>query len=301
MLFVKEKNYPLIMLQALREAGFHEDKAMKALFVRRFWPWSFSCLAAFMLCFATILIPVLRGEANNVPPIYPLMMFGSFLLTIVLGVLTARQMYGTIPLSPRTGQPMEVFILRDTLTEEHSELVYLCRPSDAYFRLVYKSGGGGGPGERQGSGALTPQHADALATGAVGKGNVRHIVVHDFITPGKEPGNGRQGVRQSRSDFPRVAAWLSAHGTRDRKYPHVASRCLTPPPPSLKQLLLLASRWQPVAMSSGSFIPHQPPPGVPASFCLLPSSCNCLPRKKSKPEPPGSSFDSIPPPVEVTA
>lgn len=138
-MFCKEREYPKIALHAL--AGFSEDKQAARRFTYRFLPWSLSCVAA-LLCFGTfIFIPLYLQKYDPVPQIYVFLAGTSFALCLVLSVATWRRMVAGVPVSPRSGQPMEVYQLEDTVKEEKYELVYLCRQSHTYFRMVFKAPG----------------------------------------------------------------------------------------------------------------------------------------------------------------
>jgi hypothetical protein len=139
MLFCKEKQYPMITLDAL--SGFNEDKRAAARFARRFWPLSLSCVAA-LLCFgASILIPLFRGQSDPVPQVYVALAGTCFAVAVVLFIVTWRRMVSHIPVSQQTLKPMEVFQLQDTIKDGKYELVYLCRQSQTFFRVVFKAPG----------------------------------------------------------------------------------------------------------------------------------------------------------------
>jgi protein-S-isoprenylcysteine O-methyltransferase Ste14 len=139
MFFCTEKRYPTITLDALSD--FTEDKRAAERFARRFWPLSFSCVAA-LLCFgAFIFIPIFRGQSDSVPQIYVVLGVLSFAVAIVLFVFTWRRMVACVPVGQHSSKPMEVFQLQDTIKEGRYELVYLCRQSRTFFRVVYKAAG----------------------------------------------------------------------------------------------------------------------------------------------------------------
>ena len=139
MFFCKEKHYPMITLDAL--SGFTEDKRAAARFARRFWPLSLSCVAA-LLCFgAFIFIPGFRGQSDPVPQIYVVLAGVSFAVAVVLFIVTWRRMVSHIPVSQQTSQSMEIFQLQDTIKDGKYELVYLCRQSQTFFRVVFKAPG----------------------------------------------------------------------------------------------------------------------------------------------------------------
>ena len=139
MMFCKEKNYPTIAMDAL--AGFIEDKEAAKRYSYRFLPWSLSCVAA-LLCFgACIFIPVYRGQYDPVAQVYMLMAGVSFALCLGLFVAAWRRMVAEVPVSPRSGKPMEVYRLADTIEGGKYELVYVCRESHTYFRAVYREPG----------------------------------------------------------------------------------------------------------------------------------------------------------------
>ncbi len=138
-MFCKEKEYPVIALQALE--GFSEDKEAAKRFTWRYLPWTLSCVAA-LLCFgACIIMPICLKQADPVPPVYVLLAGTFFALCLGLFVAAWRRMVEGVPVSPRSGQPMEVYRLEDTIKEGKYELVYLCRQSHTYFRMVFKAPG----------------------------------------------------------------------------------------------------------------------------------------------------------------
>jgi len=138
--FYKQKQYPMIQLEAL--SGFTEDKRAAARFARRFRPLSLSCVAA-LLCFgACICIPLIQGHSNSVPQIYVVLAGVSFTAAIVIHNITWRRMVSYIPISQQTSKPMEVFQLQDTVKDGRYELVYLCRQSQTFFRVVFGKPGG---------------------------------------------------------------------------------------------------------------------------------------------------------------
>jgi hypothetical protein len=139
MLFCTEKHYPTIPLQAL--AGFSEDKTASRRYTRRFLHLHLSCVAALLSFGAFICIPIFRGQCDNVPQIYVILAGVSFLVMIVLFVITWRRMVGGVPISPQSGKPMEVYRLEDTVIEGKYELVYLCRQSQTFFRMVFVAPG----------------------------------------------------------------------------------------------------------------------------------------------------------------
>ena len=127
----------MITLDAL--LGFTEDKRGAARFARRFWPFSLSCVAT-LLCFgASICIPIFRDQTDPVPQIYIVMAGVSFAACVVLSIITWRRMVSYIPVSQQTMKPMEVFQLQDTIKDGKYELVYLCRQSQTFFRVVFRT------------------------------------------------------------------------------------------------------------------------------------------------------------------
>jgi len=122
-------------------SGFTEDKRAAAHFSRRFWPLSLSCVAAFLCCGAFILIPLFRGQSDPVPQIYVILAGISFAALIVLFVITWRRMVSHVPASQHTSKLMEVFQLQDTIKDRKYELVYLCRQSRTFFRVVFSAPG----------------------------------------------------------------------------------------------------------------------------------------------------------------
>jgi hypothetical protein len=139
-MFCKEKEYPLIALNAL--TGFSEDKAAARRFTYRFLPWSMSCVAAMLGFGVCIAIPLFRKQYDPVPQIYILLAGASFAIGIAFFVATWRRMVAAAPISPRSGQPMETYRLEDTIKDEKYELVYICRKSRTYFRIVFGAPGG---------------------------------------------------------------------------------------------------------------------------------------------------------------
>ena len=139
MLFCKEKQYPMITLDEL--SGFTEDKRAAARFARRFWPLSLSCVAAFLCFGAFICIPLFRGQSDSVPQIYIVLAGASFVAAIVLFIIAWRRMVSHIPVSQQTSKPVEVFQLQDTIRDGKYELVYLCRQSHTFFRVVFRAPG----------------------------------------------------------------------------------------------------------------------------------------------------------------
>ncbi|PWU11857.1 MAG: hypothetical protein C5B50_22630 [Verrucomicrobia bacterium] len=138
-MFCKERDYPLIALNAL--AGFSEDKLAARRFTYRFLPWSLSCLVAFLGFGASIVIPLMRKQYDPVPNVYVLTAAASFVLCVGFFVATWRRMVAAVPISPRSGQPMEVYRLEDVLKDKKYELAYICRKSRTYFRVVFKAPG----------------------------------------------------------------------------------------------------------------------------------------------------------------
>jgi hypothetical protein len=134
-MFCKEKKYPLIALNAL--SGFSEDKVAARRFIYRFLPWSLSCVAALLGFGACIAIPLFRKQYDPVPQVYIVLAGASFALGIACFVATWRRMVGAVAISPRSGRPMEVYRLEDTIKDEKYELVYICRESRTYFRMVF--------------------------------------------------------------------------------------------------------------------------------------------------------------------
>jgi len=137
--FCKEKEYPRIALHNL--AGFNEDKQAAKKFVRRFLPWTMSLFGAFVCFGACIILPLWTQKYDPVPHIYVLVGGLSFAVGIALFVVLWRRMVAGVPISPHSGQVMEVYQLEDTLKDEKYELIYICRQSRTYFRMVFKSPG----------------------------------------------------------------------------------------------------------------------------------------------------------------
>lgn len=139
MFFCKEKPYPMIALESL--SGFTENKRAANRFARRFWPLSLSCVAALLCVGVFIFIPLYRGQADSAPQIYVVLAGVSFVVTVVLFIITWRRMVSYIPISQHTLKPMEIFQLQDTIKDGKYELVYLCRQSQTFFRVVFKAPG----------------------------------------------------------------------------------------------------------------------------------------------------------------
>lgn len=138
-MFCKQIEYPKITLQAL--VGFDEDSKTARCFTNRFLPWSLSCVAA-LLCFgACIAAPCWLKQYDPVPQIYIVLAATFFALSVVLFFATWRRMVNGAPVSLRSGLPMEVYQLEDTIKDEKYELIYVCRKSRSYFRIVYKAPG----------------------------------------------------------------------------------------------------------------------------------------------------------------
>jgi hypothetical protein len=62
----------------------------------------------------------------------------SIVVAPVLYVKGWRRMVRGVPVSPRSGMPMEAYRLQDTIAEGRYELVYVCPQSRTFFRLVFK-------------------------------------------------------------------------------------------------------------------------------------------------------------------
>jgi hypothetical protein len=139
MLFSKEKQYPMITLDEL--SGFPENKRAAARFARLFWPLSLSCVAALLSFGAFIFIPLFRGQSDPVPQIYVVLACVSFATVIVLFIITWRRMVSHTPVSQQTSKTMEVFQLQDTVKDGRYELVYLCRESQTFFRVMFRTPG----------------------------------------------------------------------------------------------------------------------------------------------------------------
>ena len=137
--FCKEKEYPRIALHTL--AGFSEDKQAAKKFMLRFLPWTLSLFAAFVCFGACIILPLWTQKYDPVPQIYVVGAGLSFAIGIALFIALWRRIVAEVPISPRSGQPMEVYQLEDTLKDEKYELIYVCHQSRTYFRMVLKSPG----------------------------------------------------------------------------------------------------------------------------------------------------------------
>jgi hypothetical protein len=139
MFFSIERHYPMITLEAL--SGFAEDKQAAKCFARRFWPLSLSCVAS-LLCFGAFLFfPLYRGQTDPMPQIYVVLAGVSFAVAIVLFSVRLRRMVADIPVSRHSSKPMEVFQLQDTVKDGKYELVYLCRQSQTFFRVAFRTPG----------------------------------------------------------------------------------------------------------------------------------------------------------------
>ena len=136
--FFKERKYPMIALHTLAE--FNEDKKAAKRFTRRYLPLSLSCVAALLCLGASIIIPICNQKQrdDSIPEIFVGLAGVSFAVSIGLFVVTWRRMVSEIPISPQSRQPLEIYQLEDTAKEGKYELVYLCRQSHTYFRIVFK-------------------------------------------------------------------------------------------------------------------------------------------------------------------
>jgi hypothetical protein len=91
--------------------------------------------------FRGIFSPLFREQSDLVPQIYVVLAGASFAAAIVLFIITWRRMVSHLPVSQQTSKPTELFQLQDTIGDGKYELVYLCRQSHTFFRVVFRSPG----------------------------------------------------------------------------------------------------------------------------------------------------------------
>ena len=141
-MFRKKPVYPVMALHAL--AGFCEDKVAAKRFMRRFLPVMLGCVVAF-ICFGIfVAIPLLfsvQKPGTDTMPTYLWLAIASFVGFFVILFGGWRRVVGAVPLSLKTGKPMKVYQLEDTMKSGHYELIYVCRESQTYFRIVFSSPG----------------------------------------------------------------------------------------------------------------------------------------------------------------
>lgn len=132
--FFPKKHCPMITLAEL--GGFAEDKDAAKHFKRPIYPFLVVCGLA-ILCFVATGIATFRlPHGDNLPPMYALVAGISFLIIAASFFGAWCWMFRATPISPRSGKPMEVYQLEDTVKDGKYELVYLCRHSQTYFRLI---------------------------------------------------------------------------------------------------------------------------------------------------------------------
>jgi hypothetical protein len=137
--FSPKKRYPMITLDAL--GGFTEDKLAERDFKRRFLPVISVCILA-LLCFGvSVIIPLRQKTCDDLPLIYGLLAGVSFVIALGSIFCGWYWMIRTAPISPQSRQPMEIYQLEDTIKEGKCELVYLCRRSHTFFRMVFTAPG----------------------------------------------------------------------------------------------------------------------------------------------------------------
>ena len=137
--FSPKKRYPMITLDAL--GGFTEDKLAEKHFKRRFLPLLLVCILAFLCFGVSVIIPLRHNSGDDLPPIYALLAVISFV--IALGSIFCGWYWTirTVPISPQSRQPMEIYQLEDAVKDGKNELVYLCRYSHTFFRMVFTAPG----------------------------------------------------------------------------------------------------------------------------------------------------------------
>ena len=143
-MFSKKPEHPVISLNAL--VGFCEDNDAAKRFTRRFLPVILGCIATFIGFSVSVAIPLLSfvqkpGSETPSHIFYVWLAIASFVGFFTILFLGWRRMVHAIPVSPRSGQPMEVYQSADTMTAGHLELIYVCRQSRTYFRMVFKTPG----------------------------------------------------------------------------------------------------------------------------------------------------------------
>lgn len=142
-IFFSHHDYPMMRLESLR--GFEEDAKAAKAFERRFQPLILASVVVMFLGFGGFGFLAFRaqerGDAAALERYTPLAL-GSLVSGFAVCMAQARRMTEAIPVSPRSGLPMESYRLEDTVKEGKYELVYVCRASRTYFRRVYSEESG---------------------------------------------------------------------------------------------------------------------------------------------------------------
>jgi hypothetical protein len=143
-MFFEHRDYPGMTLDSLN--GFEEDAGAAKAFERRFQPAIVGGVAVIVLGFSAFGLLALhaqqRGHTTSTDR-YGWLAFGSFVLGFVTCMMGCRCMSESVPISPRSGQPMQPYRLEDSIKEGKYEVVYVCRASRTYFRRVYSEKHGG--------------------------------------------------------------------------------------------------------------------------------------------------------------
>ena len=125
--------------------GFAEDSNAARLFERRFQPLILGGVATAFVGFGVFGWLAFRAQAredeSSLATFTPLAL-ASFLIGVCVCFVAYRRMVKAIPISPRSGQPMEIYQLEDTIKAGKYELIYVCRKSRTYFRRVFTERGG---------------------------------------------------------------------------------------------------------------------------------------------------------------
>jgi hypothetical protein len=123
--------------------GFAEDSEAAKLFERRFRSFTLSGIATAFIGFGVfIYFAVREGDGAALLTVFTLLALTSFLIGFILIFVGSRRMREAIPISPQSGQPMEIYRLEDTIKGGKCELIYVCRKSRTYFRRVFTESGG---------------------------------------------------------------------------------------------------------------------------------------------------------------
>lgn len=128
---------PTIALHSL--AGFAEDKSAAIRFERRFQPLTLGGAAIVFVGVAVFGVLAHRAQARGDASALTTFEFWcktSFFLGCGLSLFGWRRLSEAGPISPQTGQRMEVYRLEDSIQEGNYELIYVCRKSRTYFRRV---------------------------------------------------------------------------------------------------------------------------------------------------------------------
>ena len=142
-IFFAQQEHPTIALQSLE--GFGEDVRAGKCFERRFFPLTMGGVAVMFLGFGVFGFLAFRaqerGDAASLRTFAPLAL-GSFVVGLTLCIVGSRQMSDAVPISPRSGEPMEAYRLEDTIKDGKYEVIYVCRKSRTYFRRIYSEQAG---------------------------------------------------------------------------------------------------------------------------------------------------------------